>query len=213
MTRDIELACRCGAVHGWVRGVSPRTVNRAVCHCDDCQSFAHHIGRTDLLDEHAGTDIVQVAPASVNYDRGLENIVGLRLGPKGMHRWYASCCKTPLGNTMATPGLPFIGMSLEVFHGVTSEPQREEVFGEPRGRVFGQYATNGAPEGSTKLPPALVFNTLRLLAGWKLGGKTWPHPFFDRERQVPRYPVKVLSFDERSALRSRCGPNPAGAQG
>jgi hypothetical protein len=211
MIRDIELACRCGAVHGRVRGVSPRTVNRAVCYCDDCQSFAHHLERPDLLDEHAGTDIVQVAPSSVTYDRGAENIVGVRLGPKGMHRWYASCCKTPLGNMMATPGLPFIGMSLEVFSGVASEQQRDEVFGKPRGKVFGQYATNGAPAGSTRMPPGLIFNTLRLLAGWKLGGKTWPHPFFDREQQAPRYPVKVLSRDERSALRSKCGPNPGAA--
>jgi hypothetical protein len=208
MTQDLELACRCGAVHGLVRGVSPRTVNRAVCYCDDCQSFAHHIGRADLLDGHGGTDIVQVAPASVTYDRGAEHIVGVRLGPKGMHRWYASCCKTPLGNMMATPGLPFVGMSLEVFRGLDTDERRDEVFGKPRGYVFGQYATNGTPEGSTKLPPGLVFNTLRLLAGWKLGGKTWPHPFFEQKPEAPRYPVRVLSREERQALRAKCGPNP-----
>lgn len=212
MTQDVELACRCGAVHGWVRGVSPRTVNRAVCHCDDCQSFAHHIERPDLLDAHAGTDIVQVAPASVTYDRGAENIAGVRLGPKGMHRWYARCCKTPLGNMMATPGLPFIGLSLEVFRRVTSEAQRDALFGKPRGAVFGQYATNGTPPGSTKMPLRLIFDTLRLVAGWKLGGKTWPHPFFERNASAPRYPVQVLSREARAALRAQCGPNPGAAR-
>jgi hypothetical protein len=210
MSQDLELGCRCGQIHGWVRGVAPNAVNRAVCYCDDCQAFMHHIGRVDLLDEHGGSDIVQVAPACVSYDRGAERIVGVRLGPKGMHRWYASCCKTPLGNTMATPGLPFIGLSPEVFRGLDAR-RLDEVFGAPRGKVFGQFATNGAPEGSTRLPSKLIFNTVRLVLGWKLGGKTWPHPFFERDTAAPRLPVTILSRDERQALRTRCGPTPSAA--
>jgi hypothetical protein len=212
MAREIELACRCGAVHGWLRGVSPSAVNRVVCHCDDCQAFVHHLGRADLLDEHAGSDIVQVAPNALTYDRGVEHIAGLRLAPKGLHRWYASCCKTPLGNTAATPQLPFVGVLHEVFHRITSAAERAELFGEPRGSVFGQYATNGAPAGSTQVPLGLIVRTLGLMAGWKLSGKTWPHPFFDRGRRAPRYPVTVLTQDQRAALRARCGPNPAIAQ-
>lgn len=52
-------------------------------------------GLSDLLDAHGGTDLVQVAPACVAFDHGAEQIVGLRLAPKGMHRWYAACCNTP----------------------------------------------------------------------------------------------------------------------
>ena len=208
MSQDLELGCCCGQIHGQVKGVSAQTVNRAICYCDDCQAFAHYLGRTDLLDEHGGSDLVQVAPASLSYARGAELIVGVRLGPKGMHRWYASCCKTPLGNTMPTPALPFIGLSIEAFLGLDPR-RRDEVFGAPRGKVWGQFATNGAPEGSTRLPPRMILHTVRLLLGWKLGGKTWPHPFFERATAAPRPPVTILSQAEREALRARCGPTPS----
>jgi|GEM_PF-5060279 len=114
MATDVELECRCGKVHGWLREASARTVNRLVCYCDDCQAFVHHLGRGDLLDASGGTDIIQVAAGSLSFDRGTENITGLRLGPKGLFRWYASCCKTPVGNTV-TPVLPLVGVPHEVF--------------------------------------------------------------------------------------------------
>src|SRR5439155_14721689 len=109
MSLDAELSCRCGQVRGRVKNAGPRTVNRVVCYCDDCQAFLHHLGRTDLLDGSAGTDIVQVAPAALTFDRGATRIVGVRLTSKGLYRWYASCCKTPVGNTL-TPALPFVGI-------------------------------------------------------------------------------------------------------
>lgn len=209
MTQDVELSCRCGEVHGWVKGVSPRTVNRALCYCDDCQAFAHQLGRGELLDAQGGTDVVQVAPSMVSFDKGQERIVGLRLSPKGLHRWYASCCNTPLGNTM-TPTLPFVGIAPEALR-TTGEQQREQLFGKVRGAVFGQFAIGGAPPGSTKMSWPLLVNSLRLVLSWKFGGKTWPHPFFERTSGAPSRPVTVLSPAERASLRPKCGPNLTGA--
>ena len=97
MAKQVELRCRCGEVVGRVENAAPQKVNRVVCYCDDCQAFAHHLDRADLLDSHGGTDIVQVAPASLAFHQGTERIVGLRFTPKGLYRWYASCCRTPLG--------------------------------------------------------------------------------------------------------------------
>ncbi len=207
MTQDVELSCRCGEVHGWVKGVSPGKVNRAICYCDDCQAFLHHLGRAELLDAHGGTDIVQVAPRTVSFDKGAEHIVGLRLSPKGLHRWYADCCKTPLGNTM-TPALPFVGIGVDALRATGQEPQREQLFGKVRAGVLGQFATGGAPPGSTKLPWRMMAHVVRLMLGWKLGGGAWPHPFFDRASGGPSHPVTVLSRAERDALRPKCGPNP-----
>jgi hypothetical protein len=207
MSQDVELGCRCGEVHGWLRGASPSAVNRAICYCDDCQAFLHHLGRADLLDAHGGTDIVQAAPRTVTFDRGRERIVGVRLSPKGLYRWYASCCKTPLGNT-SKPTLPFVGMAPEVFRGAPDTARRDAVFGKVRGGVYGQHATGGAPEGSTKLDVRLIADVMRRILGWKLTGKTWPHPFFDRATRAPSYPVTTLSSAEREALRAKCGPHP-----
>jgi hypothetical protein len=82
MAQDVELGCRCGEVHGWLRGASPGSVNRAICYCVDCQSFLHNLGRADLFDAHSGTDIVQAAPRSVTYDRGLDRIVAVGSHPR-----------------------------------------------------------------------------------------------------------------------------------
>src|SRR5262249_43578638 len=114
MTLTADLRCRCGEVEGRVANAARETVNRVVCYCDDCQAFLHHLGRADLPDAHGGSDIVQVAPASLAYLRGADRIAGLRLGPKGLYRWYAACCKTPLGNTLS-PAIPFVGVIAQAF--------------------------------------------------------------------------------------------------
>lgn len=205
MRHDAELHCRCDEVRGRVANVSPNTVNRVVCYCDDCQAFLHHLGREDLLDEHGGTDIAQVAPASLSFDRGADRIVGVRLTPRGLYRWYTSCCKTPVGNTL-TPAIPFVGMVTRVFGS-----DADDLFGKPVGAIFGKYAIGDAPQGSTTPSPRLLLRSARMLLGWRLRGQSWPHPFFERTPRVPRHQVTTLSYAEREALRPRCGPQPASA--
>ncbi len=201
MTQELELGCRCGAIHGWLRGAAPGNVNRLVCYCDDCQAFLHYLQRQDLLDEQGGTDIVQVAPSAVTFDTGAEHIESVRLTEKGMYRWFAGCCHTPLGNTVK-PAVPFIGMTPEVLRGAPDAPRRDEVFGPVRGRSFGQYARGVAPAGSTKPPWKAIGHFARLVIRWKLTGKGWPHPFFDRATGAPLRTPAVLSTEEREALRA-----------
>jgi hypothetical protein len=191
-----------------VSNASPRTTNRVVCYCDDCQAFVHHLGRADLLDEHGGTNIVQVAPSTLTFPQGSERIAGLRLTPNGLYRWYASCCKTPIGNT-TSPGLPFVGILARVFEGEASE--LDALVGKPIGGVLGKHAIGTPPAGSTRLNPRLIVRALGNILRWRLTGKTWPHPFFDRETRTPSRPLVTLSPPEREALRRFCGPRPATA--
>ena len=88
---QIEFGCRCGQVRGIVDPVERRLSNRVTCYCDDCQAFAHYLGRPDLLDARGGSDIVQVPPASVRFLSGADQIDGVRLGAKGLYRWRARC--------------------------------------------------------------------------------------------------------------------------
>jgi hypothetical protein len=210
MSQNAELRCRCGNVRGRVTDASATNVNRVVCYCDDCQAFLHHLGRADLLDAHGGTDIVQVAPSSLTFHTGAEHIVGLRLSPKGLYRWYASCCKTPLGNTMR-PAIPFVGIVARAFDGGNDGSGADEYFGPATGAIMGKYAVGTAPEGSTKLNLRLVARALRNVLGWRLTGRTWPHPFFDRATRATRYPLTALTPAERDALRPLCGPRPTAA--
>lgn len=208
MGQDIELGCRCGSVRGVMRDASPRAVNRLVCYCADCQAFLHHLGRADLLDAQGGSDLVQAAPARVTYERGAADIAGVRLTPKGVFRWYAACCKTPLGNHVG-PAVPFLGVMHEALRGAPDARRLDEAFGPPRGRVYGQFAIGEPPPGSTRPTARFLVGTVVHMLGWKLRGESWPHPFLDRATGAPRYPIATLAPAEREALRARCGPRPA----
>lgn len=197
----VHWQCSCGTV----AGASPQSVNRVVCYCDDCQAYAHHLGRADLLDAHGGTDIVQVAPASMTITKGHAQIAGVRLGPKGPYRWHTTCCKTPVGNTVGSH-IPFVGLLALAFAHGRQHP--DAVFGAPRGAILGRYAIGEVPAKSRGMPLRIVGRALRKVLGWKITGKTWPHPFFEREGGAPVYSVTVLSKEARDALRPLCGPKP-----
>jgi hypothetical protein len=201
-----ELRCRCGEVRGSITNPSPRTANRVVCYCDDCQAFAHQLGRADLLDAQGGTDIVQVAPASLMFVQGQGRIAGLRLTPNGLFRWYSSCCNTPVGNTLS-PAIPFVGIIAQVFDQGAQHP--DGLFGKPIGAIMGKYAIGDAPSGSAGIKLSLLVRAVRMVLGWRLRGQTWPHPFFERDTREPIYPLSVVSREEREALRRFCGPHPA----
>lgn len=208
MTTSATLGCRCGEVKGRLANPSPRSVSRVVCYCDDCQAFAHQLGRADLLDPYGGSDTVQVAPAALSYISGQQQIAGLRLTPKGLYRWYARCCNSPLGN-MVGPALPFIGVLAQAFAQGGQQP--DALFGRPIGAIMAKYAIGDPPSASKGFGLPLMLHVVSKVIGWRLGGRTWPHPFFERASRAPRYPITVLSAKERDALRPLCGPRP-GAQ-
>ncbi len=201
MTTRAELRCRCGEVRGWVTNASPRSVNRVVCYCDDCQAFAHHLGRADLLDAHGGSDIVQLAPGSLTFVQGQDRIIGVRLMPKGLFRWYTSCCQTPVGNTVS-PTIPFVGIVVQVFENGTQRP--DNAFGKPIGGILGKYAIGEVPAASRGMSLSLMVRAFGMVLGWRLRGRAWPNPFFTRETRAPIHPVTA----QREALRRLCGPHP-----
>jgi hypothetical protein len=203
MGGQIEVRCRCGEVRGVVADPSSQTVNRVICYCDDCQAYAHQLGRADLLDAKGGSDIVQLAPAALSFTKGQDWIAGLRLTPKGLYRWHTRCCNTPVGNTLG-PAVPFVGIPVQSF----DAPRPDDVFGVPMGAILGKYAVGEPPAGSTGLNLSLLLRAIGRVIGWRIGGKTWPHPFFARDTRAPVYPLTVVSHERREALRAFCGPHP-----
>jgi hypothetical protein len=190
-------------VHGIVADPSPRSSNHVICYCADCQAFAHQLGRPDLLNDKGGSDIVQIAPATLRFTKGQDRIAGLRLTASGVYRWYASCCNTPVGNSMS-PSLPFVGILAQSF----DPPRPDDFFGAPAGAVFGKFAVGEPPAGSTGPNLSLLLRAIGKVIGWRLRGKTWPHPFFARDTHAPIYPVTVIPHERREALRAFCGPQP-----
>ena len=200
-----QFRCRCGEVAAVVSNASPQTVNRVVCYCDDCQAFLHQIGRADLLDAKGGSDIVQVAPASLTFVKGQDRIAGVRLTAKGLFRYHTTCCNTPVGNTLS-PAIPFVGILAQAFN--TETQRADQVFGAPAGAIFGKCAIGEPPPGSTGLNLPLMLRAIAKVLGWRLSGKAWPNPFFRPDTREPLFPVSVVSVEQREVLRQKCGPHP-----
>ena len=180
MTTDVPIRCSCGSLRGVARGVSRSSGNRLVCYCDDCQSFAEFLGRADeILDTHGGTDIFQMSPARLEITEGGNRLACVRLTPKGLFRWYADCCKTPIGSTLPTRQVPFIGLIHSCMN--TEGKSRDETLGPVRAGVNGRYATGDRTEinAHDRAPLSLLFRMSRKLLGWRLRGDHNRSPFFD----------------------------------
>ena len=103
------LQCRCGTIKGWVSDTE--SANRVVCYCRDCQAFARFLGQESAtLDAQGGSDVVQTLPKNVTFTQGADALACMRLTEKGMVRWYAGCCKTPIGNTLENYKISFVGL-------------------------------------------------------------------------------------------------------
>lgn len=103
------IQCKCGMLRGQLEGTGVH--NRLICYCGDCRAFAHFLGKAaEVLDEQGGTEIVQVAQPRLRFSQGIDKLAAMRLSEKGMIRWYASCCNSPIGNIMADQKMSFIGL-------------------------------------------------------------------------------------------------------
>jgi len=188
--------CRCGAVTGHV--ANPHLTNHSVCYCEDCQAFIRFLGReAELLDARGGSEGVQVLPKDVRFETGFERLATLRLSPKGMVRWYATCCSTPIGGTPPTAKLPFAGLSRACLE--NAAPSVEQSFGPVRFCVFTAGA-RGDPKprrfGVAGFVLWMIGNRLRA----RLTGGFRQNPFFDTATDRPLVEPRVLTPAERGRL-------------
>jgi hypothetical protein len=199
MSTDVELRCACGTVRGVVAEASARACNRAVCYCDDCQTFARFLGRDDVMNARGGTDILQVAPSRVRFVAGREQLRCMRLSPKGLLRWYTECCKTPAGNMLPTPRSPFVGFP--VCFVALEGSVLDAAVGPSRGSLHGRFAVGGCPEG---VPARIGLGLLARSMAWVLGnvvrGRHTPSPFWSANGEPVAAPL-VLTREQRAELR------------
>jgi hypothetical protein len=194
----IPIRCTCGAVRGTVE--LEHAYTRGVCYCNDCQAYQRFLGRADVPDACGGTDIVPMSPAGVRMTQGLDHVACVALSPNGIRRWYADCCKTPLGNTRRDPNIAYVGMVTACFD---AAPATINTAVGPRGRIVLNAAS---ATGKVSATPLAFFlggvSIVRHILAAKLG-KRPPSPFFDAAGTPLRTP-RVLDADERAAL----GANP-----
>jgi hypothetical protein len=192
------LQCRCGTVRGDLSHTT--TVNRCICYCRDCQAFAHFLGKADeILDAQGGTDVMQTRPANLTFTQGQDALACMRLSPKGLLRWYAACCNTPIGNTVANYRMPFVGLVHSCLEGTGAS--LDQSFGPVRARVNTQSAKGEVPSGSGGMMSAIL-PFLALVARPLIDGSYKRTPFFSADTGAPIVTPKVLSPSERQRLKS-----------
>jgi hypothetical protein len=196
---DVSVRCGCGALRGVARAVSGERGNRVVCYCDDCQSFAHFLGRADeILDAHGGTDIFQMSPARLEIMQGVEHLACMRLAPGGLVRWFTDCCSTPIGNTLATNQVPFVGLIHSCLDPAADGHSLDEVLGPVRARVNARFAKGdrAALEAHDRAPASMLLRFGSILLRARLRGDHKRSPFFDAQSGEPSAPPRVLRQEE-----------------
>ncbi|MFT4703684.1 MAG: hypothetical protein ACI81R_001376 [Bradymonadia bacterium] len=175
---NVPLSCRCGALKGAVGNTSTLPSRRIVCYCDDCRRASLHLEPSGaLLDEGGGTDIWQVTPNAVTFSEGQEHLRLLRLSPKGLFRWYAGCCNTPLANTMSSPGFAFVGVPVNAIGG---SDVAEAQIGPVQVGIYGKSATGPTCSGTHESgSPKLLLGVVTQLISSRVRGHHRPSPFFD----------------------------------
>ena len=189
---DHPLQCRCGTLRGVVS--HPEKAIRGECYCKDCQAFARFLKTDGILDEMGGTDVVATHPSHVSFTHGLDALACMSLSPKGLLRWYASCCNTPIGNTPRNFKVSHVGL----IHTCLENPARtlESSFGPVRMRA-GTKNTNGRAKS---MPFGTVVSILRIASSLlraRVSGRYKATPFFDPATGTPVASPKVLTRDER----------------
>ena len=189
------IQCKCGAVRGQLEGAGIH--NRLRCYCTDCRAFAHCLGKApDVLDNQGGTEIVQVEQSRLHFLQGEDCLAAVRLSDKGMVRWYASCCGTPIGNTMDNPKIPFIGL----VHTCLDRTRMNEDFGS-HVAVLNTDTALGEPKPKQRGLLGVGARFMWMIATSLITGKYKKTPLFNASG-LPRVVPKTLSAEELASLKS-----------
>ena len=189
------IQCKCGTLRGQVAGSG--THNRIVCYCTDCRAFAHFLGKaSQVLDQQGGTEIVQIAQSRLRFVQGEDCLAAIRLSDTGMLRWYASCCGTPVGNTLANPKMAFIGL----IHTCLDQQRINEDFGT-RMAIVSTDTALGTPQPKQCGLAGVIARFIWIVLTSRISGSYKTSPLFDAAG-VPRVAPKILSAEELAALKN-----------
>ena len=202
MSSTIKLKCCCGKVSGVATNISPETGNHIVCMCDDCQAFARFLENSEgVLDENGGTHLFQLTPNKIAIHSGREYLKCLQMGPKGLKRWYADCCKTPIANTVSLK-ISLVGLFTNFIDFGNTKISKNEVIGPIRYRVMGKYGQGELPKNTHhKFPLLLILKMAKTILIGRLQKKYVPNTFFDNKTGKSFSQEMILSKDEREKLK------------
>ncbi|MFV1441309.1 DUF6151 family protein [Phaeobacter sp. JH20_36] len=191
MADPLSFACDCGQIRGALSPEARKAGTRVVCFCADCRANELYHNQPDPAP--GPVDLFQVNPDGVTFHQGQDLLRVMRLSPKGLLRWYAGCCGTPMANTLAKPTLPFAGMRSDRF----ADPS---ALGKVRARAF---VPKAGKQPRTEGAARMVISLLSRMISARLSGRWKETPFFDIASGAPISEPEVISKEARAELLRR----------
>lgn len=177
----------------------PHRAMRAVCYCRDCRTYAHWLGYPrQVLDAAGGTDIVATHSRYVRLTAGAPQLACMSLSPRGLLRWYASCCNTPIANIPRDRKLPYVGL---VHTCLESVQPLETSFPPVQMDINTKSALRPTPHRGGPMAMARFGAMVTRLAAARLTGSYRKTPFFDADG-APVASVHVPPKAEVDAART-----------
>lgn len=202
MADSLPIRCDCGHLRARAE-LHEHRARRAVCYCRDCRIFAYFLERADtILDRHGGTEVVQMSQGRLRFEAGHERLACMRLTPKGLLRWYAGCCNTPIGNVPPNRHIPYLGLVHTCIDSGAAGPTPASLLGPVDCRVHAHdpQVRRTYTDAHTGIPPAALIRVASSILGWRLNGDHRHSPFFDPVSGAPVTESRILSRNERAAL-------------
>ena len=198
MASDLSFACDCGAVSGTLIHVGPGQGDHVICHCTDCQDFAHYLGHAErVLYAHGGTALYQSRCARLRIDSGQGRLACLHLTGKPTLRWYAGCCGFPLFNSYANGKIPYVTTQL-----AACDPgARDRLAGPPLGHLFTKDAIGDTRHLRQMSMAALMRRFFPRMIRDIVSGDRRRCALFDAKTLEPIAKPHRLTGEERLALR------------
>ncbi|PLX35922.1 MAG: hypothetical protein C0606_17700 [Hyphomicrobiales bacterium] len=178
----MKVQCDCGRFQAELTHFPKHSPGRLVCYCDDCQTYLKALGREDLLDPYGGTEIVPVYPDEFKIVAGAEVLRCNRLSKRGLSRWSATCCNSPIANVR--PKFPWVGILHNAY--TVKAPDTLEKAGPIRSRIMGKFKRGTPPfEISEKIRLRDILVIAPFLLRGFLFKKHRVSPFFREDGVTP----------------------------
>ena len=169
-----SLACECKSVQGYIKPGG--SCSRVLCYCKDCQAFAYYLQANDrVLNVQGGTHLVQLSPHRVVFTTGQEHLAAIRLRSDGLLRWYTQCCNSPVGNTLASSSIAFIGLVDNI---LTPAAIPKDFPGKMA--VVHTDSAQGSLKPKSKGFPATMWRAATIVAKARWSGNYKKNPFFEQ---------------------------------
>lgn len=164
---DLTFACRCGAVHGTLHDITPKSGQQLQCHCADCRRAVIWLGQPDPTED--GVRYYQTTPSRVSLGGGLDTLRAFTWKSHKLLRWYAPCCNTAMFNTLNSPKWAFASIAVDRIAAPSAlGPVKTHAFiPKPNGK-----------SGNTGLA-VFIWGFAKRMIGGRISGSWRNTPFFD----------------------------------